>query len=276
MWGQLLQTESNTLLLLIEVEDNDVNLLVELNNLVGIVNTAPRQVCNVNQSVNTTQVYEYAVAGDILNNTLQDLTLLQLADNLLLLGLELSLDECLVWYNYITELLVNLNNLELHGLANELVVVANGVNVDLATRQEGLDAEYVNNHTTLCAALDVTLNNFLVVESCIDAIPALAETSLLVWKNELTFLVLCVLYVNLYDVAGLQVGVVAEFACGDDTIALVADVYDNLFLVNRDHLAVNDLVLANLVEGFVVRLVKFFLADVCHCAIFELIPVEVL
>ena len=40
MWGQLLQTESDTLLLLIEVEDNNVDLLVELNNLLRIVDAA--------------------------------------------------------------------------------------------------------------------------------------------------------------------------------------------------------------------------------------------
>ena len=134
----------------------------------------------MDESVNTAQVNEYAVRGDVLNGTLENLALLKTADDLFLLCFELSLNESLVRNNNVAELLIDLYNLELHGLAYELVVVAYGVNVNLATRQEGLDAEYVNNHTTLCAALDVTLNNFLVVESCIDAIPALAETSLLV------------------------------------------------------------------------------------------------
>ena len=95
-------------------------------------------------------------------------------------------------------------------------------------------------------------------------------------KNQLTFLVLCVLYIDLYNVTGLQLGVVAEFAGGDDTVALVADVDDYLFLVDADNLTVNNLMLADLVKGFVVRLVKLFLADVSARAILELFPVEVL
>ena len=54
------------------------------------------------------------------------------------------------------------------------------MNVYLASRQECFDAEYVNNHTTLSAALDVTLDNLFVVEGCVDALPALAQACLLV------------------------------------------------------------------------------------------------
>ena len=90
-----------------------------------------RKVGDVDESVNTAEVDEYTIRGNVLHNTLEDLTLLQLADDLLLLGLELSLDESLVRYNYVAELLVDLNNLELHSLAYELVVVAYWVNVNL-------------------------------------------------------------------------------------------------------------------------------------------------
>ncbi len=79
MRSELLQTESDTLLLLVEVEDNNVDLLVERNNLVVDVYAAPRQVCDVDQTVNTAQVDEYTVRSDVLNGTLEDLTLLELA-----------------------------------------------------------------------------------------------------------------------------------------------------------------------------------------------------
>ena len=131
MWGELLQTEGDATLLVVEVEDYNIDLLVELNYLVRIVYAAPRQVCDVDESVNTTEVNEYTVRSDVLNGTLKNLTLLKTADDLLLLSLELLLDESLVRYNNVAELLVNLNNLELHSLAYELIVVAYGVNVNL-------------------------------------------------------------------------------------------------------------------------------------------------
>src|SRR5690554_7067240 len=51
MSSQLLQTQSNTLLLVVEVENNDIQLLIELYNLFGVRNTSPRQVGDVNQTV---------------------------------------------------------------------------------------------------------------------------------------------------------------------------------------------------------------------------------
>ena len=84
------------------------------------------------------------------------------------------------------------------------------MNVDLATGQEGLDAEYVNNHTALSAALDVALDDFITVESGIDTLPALAQAGFLVAQNELAFFVFLIFYVHFYGVAYLQIRIVAE------------------------------------------------------------------
>ena len=275
MWSELLQTESDATLLVVEVENNDIDLLVELDNLVRIVYAAPRQVCDMDESVNTTEVNEYTVRSDVLNGTLEDLALLELADDLLLLSLKLLLDKSLVRYNDIAELLVDLDNLELHGLANELIVVAYGVNVDLRTGEESLDTKHVDDHTALCAALDVTLDNCILLESIVDLVPRLRQTSLLVRKNQLTLLVLSTFYVNLYLVTDLQIRIVAEFRSGDDTIALVANVDNNFLLVNRDNRTFNYLMVCYLVQGFIVSLVELFLANTCGRAILELVPVEI-
>ena len=240
-----------------------------------IVYAAPREVGDMDESVNTAKVNKHTVRGDVLDCTLENLTLLELADNLLLLCFQFLLDESLVGNNNVAVFLVDLHNLEFHCLAYELVVVAYWVNVNLAAGQECLDTEYVNDHTTLSAALDVALDNLLVVESSINALPALAQACLLVRKQQLALLVFLVLYVNLYLVAYLQVGIVAELACRDDTIALVADVYDYFFLVARNNGTLSHLMLADLVESLVVSSVKLFLADVDRCAIFKLFPIEV-
>ncbi len=165
----------------------------------------------MDQSVHTAEVDEYTVGRDILDSTLEDLSLLQATDDLLLLGLEFLFDESLVRHNDIAELLVDLHNLELHGLAHELVVVAYGMNVNLASGQECLDTKHVNNHTTLGTTLDEALNHLLCIEGGVHTVPRLAQASLLVRENQLTFFVLCALYINFYYVTDLQVGIVAEF-----------------------------------------------------------------
>ena len=134
----------------------------------------------MDESVNTSKVNEYTIGCDILDNTLEYLSFLELADNLFLLCLKLCLDESLVRNNDIAELLIDFHNLELHCLAYEDVVVADRMNINLAAWKECLDSEYVNNHTTLGAALDVTLDNLIIVKRCVDTLPALAKTGFLV------------------------------------------------------------------------------------------------
>ena len=218
MWLKLLETEGDALLLLVEVEDNNVELLIGLYDVGRIVHAAPREVGDVDKTVNAAQVDEYTVAGDVLNSTLEYLTLLELGDDFLALLLELGLDECLVRNNNVLVLLVDFNNLEFHGLVDKHVVVADGLNVDLATWQECLDAEYVNDHTTLSATLDVTLNDFIIFKRLVNAIPTLSGASFLVRKHQLALAVLLILDKYLNGVAYFQVGVVTELVKWNNTV----------------------------------------------------------
>ena len=272
MRGELLQTEGYALLLLVEVEDNDIDLLVELHHLVRIAHAAPREVGDVDESVNTTEIDEDAVGRDVLDSTLQNLTLLQVRDDLLALSLQLGLDEGLVRDDNVAELLVDLDDLELHRLADEDVVVAYGVNVNLAAGEEGLNAKYINDHATLRAALDVALDDLVTLHGLVDVVPALLKTGLLVRKLQLTVLVLLALDIDLYLIADLEIGVVAELRCGNDTIALVADVDNDFLLVDGDN---GTLVLLDLVQSLVVGLGQFAFAIASLGTALKLVPVEV-
>ena len=74
----------------------------------------------MHQSVHTAEVDEYTVRGDVFDSTFEHLALLQVRDDLSLLSLELGLDECLVRYDHVAELLVDLHHLELHGLPTNM------------------------------------------------------------------------------------------------------------------------------------------------------------
>ena len=94
-------------------------------------------------------------------------------------------------------------------------------------------------------------------------------------QNQLTFFVFLIFYINLNGIAYLQVWIVAEFGCGDNTIALETDAYDNLFLVDRDYFSFYNLMIGDLIKGFVVSLLQVFLADVYACTFLKLVPIEV-
>ena len=174
--SQLLQTQSNTFLLLIEVKDNNVNLLVERNDVLRIGNTIPREVSDVDKTVNTTEVNEYAIVGDVLDDTFENLAFFKFANDLLFTSFEFSLDECLVANNDIAEVLIDFNNLKFHGFANEHVVVADGFNIDLAAGEECFHTEDIHDHATFGAAFDVAGNDFAFFAGFVNAIPSTRST----------------------------------------------------------------------------------------------------
>ena len=242
----------------------------------GVADAAPGEVGDVHEAVHTAQVDEDAVAGDVLDGSFEHLALFELRHDLLLLGFELGLDEGLVADDDVLELLVDLDNLELHRLLDEDVVVAYGLDVDLAAGQECLDAEDVDNHAALRAALDEAFDHLLVFKGLVDAVPGLGHAGFLVGEHELAFLVLLALYEHLDGVAHLEVGVVAELAGGDDAVALALDADRHFALADGDYLALDDLVFLHAAQGGVVALFGLLAVfGLSQRAVFEGVPVEV-
>ncbi len=276
MRRQLLQAQGNTLLLVVEVQDYHVDLLVKLDDILRIAYATPAQVRDMYQAVHAAQVDEHTIRSNVLHGALQYLTLLQLGDDLLLLLLQLSLDQSLVADNHVTIFLVDFYYLELHGLAHEDIIVADRLHVNLAARQESLYAKYVYDHATLRAALYVALDDFLVVQRLVYAIPAAACTSLLVAQYQLTLLVLLVLDIHLDGITDFQVRVVAELAHRDYAVTLETDVHDNLALVHRNYGTVHYVVVAYLVHTAGISLLLSLTALLVVAAVFVRIPVETL
>ena len=167
----MFETQGDTFLTLFEVEDNDVDLLVEFNHFGRMVDTAPREVGDVDETVQTAEIDECTVGNDVLDSTFQDLADFEFADDLSLLGFDFSLDESLVGNDNVLVVVVDLDNLELHSLANIHIEVADLLDIDLGTRQKGFDTEDVHDETAFGLALDITGDNLLVVVCFIDALP---------------------------------------------------------------------------------------------------------
>ena len=131
MRSQLFQTQCDTLLLVVEVKDNHIDLLVKLYHFFRIAHASPREVGDVDQTVYAAQVDEDAVRGDILNGTLEYLSFFKLADDFFFLLFQFGFDKSLVRNNDILEFLVDFNDLEFHSLSYEYIVVADRFHIDL-------------------------------------------------------------------------------------------------------------------------------------------------
>ncbi len=276
--SELLETEGDATLGLVEVENDHVDLLVELDNLFGVVDAAPAEVGDVDETIHAAEVDEDTVAGDVLHDAFQHLTLLEVADNLGLLSLDLVLDESLVADDDVLVFVVDFDDLELHGLVDIDIVVADGFDIDLAAGKEGLDVlEDGDDETAFGAALDITGDDLLVVVSLVDALPALEDTGFLVAEHQLAVAVLLALDIDLNLVAGLQVGVVAQFAGGDDAVALGSHVHHGLAVVDGDDGALDDILLREGVEALLVGVIVHIGAVVADFTGFlvEGIPIEI-
>ena len=169
--GELLQAEGDTFLLVVEVEDHHVDLVVQLHHFLGVLNASPGEVGDVYQAVYTAQVDEDTVGGDVLDHPFEYLSLLQLGDNLFLLLFEFFFDQGFVRYHHVLVFRVDLHNLEFHCLVYKDIIITDRLHVDLRSRKECFNTEYIHNHTTFGAAFDISLDDFVVFECCIHAIP---------------------------------------------------------------------------------------------------------
>ncbi len=70
----LLEAEGDLLAVLVDVQDHDLDLVVDLEHVAGMVDPAPAHVGDVQQAVDAAQVDEGAEVGDVLDGPLADLT----------------------------------------------------------------------------------------------------------------------------------------------------------------------------------------------------------
>ena len=113
-----LQGQGNALAVQVDLENLDGDLVANLDNLGRVVDVLPGQLGNVNQAVNTAEIDECAEVDDGGNDTLADLALLQLVQELgadLRLGL---LEPCTAGQNDVVAVLVELDDLGLDLLAD--------------------------------------------------------------------------------------------------------------------------------------------------------------
>src|ERR1044071_1369333 len=111
---------------------------------------APRHVRDVEQAVDAAEIDECTEVGDVLDDALPHLVLLELLHELLALAGPLVLEDDTTRDDDIAATLVQLDDLELELLAEQLVDVRDAAERDLRTREERVDAHEVRSeeHTS--------------------------------------------------------------------------------------------------------------------------------
>src|SRR6185295_13642465 len=118
----------------------DLHLVAHLEHFARVVDAAPAHVRDVEQAVDAAEIDERAVLGDVLDGALDGHALLEGFERLGLHLVALLLEKDAPREHDVAALLVELDDLELVGLPDELVQVADGPKIDLRAGQEGLHA----------------------------------------------------------------------------------------------------------------------------------------
>jgi len=121
--SQLLQSQRNTLLQIIVIQNNHLDTIIQLQHLFWVVDTTPRDICNVQQTIDTAQIYEHTERSHVFHNTFQYLSFFQFRQNHRFLCFDIVFNQGFVRYHYILIDFIDFHNFEIHVLTYVLIVI---------------------------------------------------------------------------------------------------------------------------------------------------------
>src|SRR5690606_30027029 len=130
IWGGLLEAEGDTLAIAVHFDNHDIDLFTHLEHFAWVRNTAPGHIGDVEEAIETIKIDKGTVVGDVLDGAAAEIAWLDIVKQLAALGLALLFDKLATGNDDVLAIAVDLENLEIVGLANILVQILGGLDVD--------------------------------------------------------------------------------------------------------------------------------------------------
>src|SRR3954467_13272019 len=238
----LLEAQGDALAVAVDVEHLHRHHVADREDLGRVVHVAPGELGDVDQAVDPVEVHEGAEVHDVRDRALHDLAGLQPVEDLLADLLALLLEHRAARQHDVVARAVQLDDLALDRLAEELVEVLHAADVDQRRGQEAAHAE-VDDQAALDDLDDAAVHGLARLGGGLDAAPCLLEARALLRHDQPAVLVLLSEDERVDLLAELdlvvRVGGLAdrELVGGDYAFALVADVDEDLVLVDADDFA---------------------------------------
>src|SRR3982750_1739926 len=208
-----------------------------------MLDALPRHVGDVQQAVDATEIHERAVVGEVLDGALEYGAFLQVVHERAALGGELLLDDRATGNDNVVALLVELDDLELEGLAFEIGGVTHRTDIDQRTRQERADVVDLDGEATLHTARDGAGDDFGFVERLFEAGPGARTLGFLARQARFTGAVFHGIECHFDVVPGLDLdfsAFVLELLERDDRFGLQAHVHYDHVVAYADDEACED------------------------------------
>ena len=211
----------------------------------------------MDQAVDAVEVDEGAEVDDVRDGAGDDVADVQLVDDLLADLFALLFEDGAARQHDVVAVAVHFDDAAGELLADVLRKILHAADVDERGRQEAAHAQ-VEDEAALDDLDDRALHRHAALVRLFDALPGLLEAGPLLGEDQPPVGVLLLhdervdLFAELYLVGGVHRLADRELADGDDPFGLVADVDQDLVLVDAHHGAGDDVALAEDVDGEVV------------------------
>jgi hypothetical protein len=179
----LFQAQADSLFLAVDIQHHHVDVLANLENLRGMADAAPAHIRDVQQPVDAVQIDEGAEIGDVLHRSLADIARGHLGQQFLAAFRPFLLDQLAPRQNDVLAFLVDLDDLEIVGIAHVLRKVLRGGHIDLGRRQKCLDPD-IDQQPAFDDRLHLAGNRAAFIANGEDAFPILLELGLLLGEDD--------------------------------------------------------------------------------------------
>ena len=234
---QLLHAERDTVRLVVDLDDLDLDGLSDRQNLGRMIHATPCDIGHMQQSVDAAEIHERTVIGDVLDRPVDDLALFEVGHDLMtLLGAGLFENRA-ARNDDVAAAAVHLEDLKRLRHAHEGRHVAHRADIDLRARQERHGAVEVDREAALDLVEDDAFDLFLLLECFFELDPALFATGLVAGNDGFAERILDALQVHLDNIADVRRSLATlarEFLERHATLGLQTDIDNRHILFDSD------------------------------------------
>ena len=265
--GGLLQAERDALALQVDVENLNLNLVANLDDLGRMVDMVPRQLGDVNQTVDAAQVNEGAEVDDGGNGALEAHALDELGEDFGALVLAAFLEQHAAGQHDVVAVAIHLDDASFDFGAQVGVEILHAAKVNEGSRQEATQAD-VEDEAALDDFDNLAGDGLAGLELLFDADPSTLVLSTLLGEDQAAVLVFLLENKSLdfvaqgNDLGGIGILADRQLASRDNALALEADVEQALVMLDFHDSALDQIAFVELGQGAIDHRVHLVVGDV--------------
>lgn len=235
----LLEAEGDAFLVLVDFEDLQGDLLSHFEQFARVGEAAPSHVGDMEQAVHPAKVDERPEVGEVFHRTGDHRAHFRAVHELLAFLAALLLNEFAAAEHDIFAIVVEFDDFEVVGIADELVEILGWDDVDLRRREKRFDTD-VDEQAAFDHGFDAAFDDAFVFENFADFVPVLAVGGFLLRKDDHAFVIFEADEKHLDFIADGDFGWVVEFGGRNGAFRFVADVDEKFAGTNLQDAAFDD------------------------------------